>query len=48
MIDPSPNNNYKTKKNFRGSYTEANPNCQNKEKICCMQFDITQAISLSP
>ena len=26
IIDPNPNNSYKTKKNFTGSYTEVNPN----------------------
>ena len=25
IIDPNPNNSYKTKKNFTGSYTEVNP-----------------------
>ena len=25
IIDPNPNNNYKTKKNFKGSYSEVNP-----------------------
>ena len=25
MIYPNPNNSYKTKKNFTGSYTEVNP-----------------------
>ena len=25
MIDPNPNNSYKTKKKFTGSYTEVNP-----------------------
>ena len=26
IIDPKPNNSYKTTKNFTGSYTEVNPN----------------------
>ena len=25
MIDPNPNNSYKTKKKFTGSFTEVNP-----------------------
>ena len=25
IIDPNPNNSYKTKKNFTGFYTEVNP-----------------------
>ena len=28
IIDPNPNNSYKTKKNFTGFYTEVNPNSE--------------------
>ena len=37
MIDPNPNNSYKTKKNFTGFYTEVNP-CRSRYEC---KFDIT-------